>query len=164
MIVLKEISAHVAYCAQYNVFSMKELISTDGEKNEFFELQALMEKENPYVTVPDIGEDYNYIEYPFKQNQDGTYKIVYYDKVDKAGIDNQDGIYKFIQKPTEIVVSLDHVGSFDTIHETFYKIYQWIKEKGFVVTGTGRCCAIHGPWDRAHECDYVNECQVPICK
>lgn len=163
-IVIKEIPAHVAYCAQYDVSGMQDLVSVDGSKNVFYELQALMEAENPDVIVPEIGDDYNYVEYPFKENPDGTCRIVYYDKVDKMGTDNSDGAYKFVQKPEETVVSLDHIGKFETIHESFAKIYQWIEENGFTITGTGRSCAIHGPWDREHESDFVNECQVPICK
>lgn len=159
---IKTIPAHIAYCAEYDVSSMKELIDPNTDKNVFFELQYLMEKENPHVTVPEIGDDYNYVEYPFTVNEDGTYHIVYYDMVDKKGNDNPDGVYRFIEANETMVACAEHVGSSDTIDETFAALYDRIEKKGYRITGAGRSIAVHGPWDRENECDYVNECQVPI--
>ena len=70
-------------------------------------------------------------------------------------------IYK--DRPMEVTAACYmHQGPFDSFEEGFAVVMDWLKANGYGTEGKGRLSAIHGPWDRDNEADYVNECQIII--
>lgn len=161
-ITVKKIPSHVVYKAEYDIRGISDFFNLETGENYLYDLQYLMEAENPAVNVPDFDNDYNYFEYPYGRNGDGTIHVVYRDMVDRMGRDNAKGSYVFEEMPEIKAAVLEHTGSFDSVGEGFEKVYEWIRENGYEIAGKGRISAIHGPWDRDNENEYVNECQVPV--
>lgn len=161
---IRTIPAHVVYRAEYDVKGVDDFFDPETDRNILYDLQYLMEDENPDVHVPEDGEDYNYFEYPYPENPDGTVHIVYRDMVDVMGKDNADGAYAFEQVPEIEAAVLYHVGRFDSVGDGFARVYDWIEANGYEIAGPGRVSAIHGPWDRENPDEYANECQVPVRK
>ena len=139
-----------------------DFFNPETDENELYDLQLEMEADNPGVTVPEIGEDYNYFGYPVRRNADGTMHVVYSDLVDKMGSDSPSGSYRFFEVPEVTAACYMHQGPFDSFEEGFAVVMDWLKANGYGTEGKGRLSAIHGPWDRDNEADYVNECQIII--
>lgn len=161
-ITLKTIPAHVVYKAEYDIRGISDFFNLETGENFLYDLQYLMEAENRDVNVPDFDNDYNYFEYPYGSNGNGTIHVVYRDMVDKMGKDNAKGAYVFEQMPEIQAAVIAHTGPFDTVDRGFRKLYAWIRENGYEIAGKGRISAIHGPWDRENANEYVSECQVPV--
>lgn len=160
-IIIKKIPAHAVYTAEYDVDSLNDFFNPETGENILYDLQYLMEDENPDVHVPEDGEDYNYFEFPFPASGDKKH-VVYHDMVDKTGKDNPDGKYYFQEVPEITAATLMYQGPYDTIGEGFDQVFKWIEENGYCQDGVARASAVNGPWDRDDENDYVTECQVPV--
>ena len=161
-ITVKKIPAHTVYRAEYDVSSFMDFFDSETDGNILYDLQFEMEEDNPNVNVPEMGDDYNYFDYPVKGNADGTMHVVYNDMVDKAGKDSPKGSYRFASVPEVTAVCMEQKGPLDTFEEGFQNVLEWIRANGYETEGKGRISAIHGPWDRDNEDDYVNECQIII--
>lgn len=161
-VTIKQIPAHIVYSAEYDIEDFMDFFDLKTEANQLYDLQLEMEADNPDVIVPEIGEDYNYFEYPVKRNEDGTRHVVYCDMVDKMGKDSPKGSYRFVEVPEVTVACLMHKGAFNSFEEGFSELFDWLKDNGYETEGKGRISAINGPWDTESEEDYVNECQIII--
>ena len=161
-VTIRKIPAHVVYTAGYDVNSFMDFFDPETDSNRLYDLQLEMEADNPGVTVPEIGEDYNYFDYPICRNADGLMHVVYSDMVDVSGQDSPAGSYHFTDVPEVTAACYMHQGPFDTFEEGFAVVLDWIRANGYETEGKGRLSAIHGPWDRETEDEYVNECQIII--
>ena len=161
-VTIRKIPAHVVYTAEYDVNSFMDFFDPETDSNRLYDLQLEMEADNPGVTVPEIGEDYNYFDYPINRSADGLMHVVYSDMVDVAGQDSPAGSYRFAEVPEVTAACYMHQGAFDTFEEGFAVVLDWIRANGYETEGKGRLSAINGPWDRDSEDDYVNECQIII--
>ena len=161
-VTIRKIPAHIVYTAEYDVNSFNDFFDTETDENRLYDLQLEMEADNPGVTVPEIGEDYNYFDYPISRNSDGSMHVVYSDMVDVSGRDSPAGSYAFAEVPEVTAACCMHQGPFDTFEEGFAVVLEWLKANGYETEGKGRLSAIHGPWDRETEDEYVNECQIII--
>ena len=159
---IRKISACTVYRAEYDINGVEDFFNMDTGQNILYDLQYLMESENPDVIVPELGEDYNYFELPMKENPDGTRHIIYWDMTIGKGQDSPSGAYAFENAPEITAAVLVHKGSYDSIDTAFASVYDWIEKNGYTVDGPGRCSAIHGPWDRDDPEEFVNEIQVPV--
>ena len=63
-VTIRKIPAHIVYRAEYDVNSLMDFFNPETDENELYDLQLEMEADNPGVTVPEIGEDYNSDETP----------------------------------------------------------------------------------------------------
>ena len=159
---IRTIPAHIVYRAEYDVNSFMDFFNPETEENQLYDLQLEMEADNPGVTVPEIGEDYNYFDYPVARNGDGSMHVVYNDMVDVKGADSEAGSYRFFEVPEVTAACYMHKGPFDSFEEGFAVVLDWLKANGYETEGKGRLSAINGPWDRDSEDEYVNECQIII--
>lgn len=159
---IRKISACTVYRAEYDINGVEDFFNMDTGENMLYDLQYLMEAENPNVIVPELGDDYNYFEYPMEENQDGTRHIIYRDMTIGRGHDSPSGAYVFESAPEICAAVLLHKGPFNSIGTAFASVYDWIEKNGYTVDGPGRCSAIHGPWDRDDPEEFVNEIQVPV--
>jgi len=157
---IKIIPEHVAYTAEYKVNDYNDFYNEETGENMLAELDELMHSENPGVYVPEIPDDYNYFEHEAGQPVTSPMHIRYYDMVNKAGKDTDK--YKFVTVPEVKAATMMHEGPFETVGETYSKLYEWIVETGYFVNGPGRSSCIHGPWDRENRSEYLIEVQIPI--
>ena len=161
-ITIRKIPSCIVYTAEYDVPGVDSFFDEETGDNALYDLQYLMEAENPDVHVPDIPDDYNFFFYPLEKNPDGTIHVIYCDMVDKAGTDSPSGAYRFTEIPEIQAAVLMHKGAFDTIDKGFALVQQWVKDNGYEICGPGRISAVHGPWDREDPNEYVNELQIPV--
>ena len=161
-ITIRKIPAHIVYTAEYDIRSFMDFFDPETDANKLYDLQLEMEADNPDVMVPEIGEDYNYFEFPIRRSDDGTMHVVYRDMVDRMGKDSPSGSYQFKEMPAVTAACYLHKGPFDTFEDGFAAVLDWIRKNGYQTDGTGRLSAIHGPWDREREEEYANECQIII--
>ena len=163
-ITIKTIPSCIVYRAEYDLKSISDFFNMDTGDNMLYDLQYMMESENPGVIVPELGEDYNFFQLPMEENPDGTKHIVYRDMTIGMGVDSSCGAYRFETIPEITAASIFHLGPYETVESAFAYVMDWIFKNGYIAAGPGRCSAIHGPWDRDNPEDYVNEIQVPITK
>jgi len=161
-VTIRKIPAHIVYSAEYDIEDFMDFFDPETEANQLYDLQLEMEADNPDVIVPEIGEDYNYFQYPVRRNEDGTMHVVYCDMTDKVGKDSPKGSYHFVEVPEVTAACLMHKGPFNSFEEGFDELFDWLKNNGYETEGKGRISAINGPWDTESEEDYVNECQIII--
>jgi len=161
-VTIRKIPAHVVYSAEYDIMDFMDFFDPETGSNQLYDLQLEMEADNPAVTVPEIGEDYNYFEYPVKRNEDETMHVVYRDLVDRMGKDSPKGSYRFLEIPEVTAACLMHKGPFRSFEEGFAELFGWLKDNGYETEGKGRISAINGPWDTESEENYVNECQIIV--
>lgn len=161
---IRTIPSCTVYRAEYDLWSISDFFDMETGENILYELQHLMEAANPQVTVPELGEDYNFFQLPMGDNPDGTKHIIYRDMTIGRGKDSEDGAYVFETVPEITAATMLHEGPYQTVTEAFARVLDWIEAKGFTVAGPGRCSAIHGPWDRSRPAEFLNEIQVPVKK
>lgn len=159
---IRTIPGHIAYMAEYDIDSYYEFFDFETGDNQLQDLEDLMHSENPDVTVPEMPDDYNYFTHPMATIPEGKMHIKYYDMVEKSGVDNPDGKYRFVEVPEVKAAVIEHHGAFSKIANSIREIFELINEEGFTVSGDTRVSAIHGPWDRDSEEDYLMEIEVPI--
>ncbi len=162
IIEIREIPEHIAYMAEYDIESYYDFFDFETGGNHLQALEDLMHRENPEVVVPEIPDDYNYFTHPMGETPRGKMHIKYYDMVDKAGIDNPDGKYKFVTVPAIKAAVTQHTGSFSQVPKSFERIFKQIRKQGLTIVGDSRVSAIHGPWDCQTETEYLLEIQVPV--
>ncbi|MDD4199923.1 MAG: GyrI-like domain-containing protein [Eubacteriales bacterium] len=161
---IRTIPACVAYSAEYNLPGIGSFFNTETGENILYDLQHEMEADNPEVHVPDLGDDYNFFEYPPADNGDGTVHIRYFDMVDVKGKDSKTGAYRFCDVPEIKAATMMHQGYYDTLDAGFAKLYDWIEAKGYECCGKARISAINGSWNTENPDECVNELQVPVRK
>ena len=159
---IKEIPEHIAYTAEFDIDDYYDFFDFETDSNSLVNLEELMHRENPDVNVPEMPDDYNYFTHPRGVVPKGRMHIHYYDMVDRAGIDNADGKYRFVVVPKIRAACMMHRGSFRTIDKTIRSAFSEIGKAGFAVCGDSRISAIHGPWDRENLSDHLAEIQIPI--
>ncbi|MGN0702024.1 MAG: GyrI-like domain-containing protein [Lentihominibacter sp.] len=161
---IKTIPSCTVYRAEYDLNSISDFFNTETGENMLYDLQYMVEADNPDVKVPELGEDYNFFQLPLGQNSDGTKHIIYRDMTIGEGRNSKIGAYIFENIPEITAAAVMHYGPFETVEDAFAEVLDWITSKGYAVDGPGRCSAIHGPWDRENPEEYLNEIQVPIKK
>lgn len=159
---LRMIPGHIAYMAEYDIESYYDFFDFETGGNDLQELEDLMHLENPDVIVPEMPDDYNYFTHPQGTVPQGRMHIKYYDMVDRKGIDNADGKYKFVTVPEVKAAVTEHRGAFSQVADSLAKMLEQIESQGLIVCGDSRISAIHGPWDRQTEDEYLLEIQVPV--
>lgn len=159
---IKEIPEHIAYTAEFDIDDYYDFFDFETDSNSLVNLEELMHRENPGVNVPEIPDDYNYFTHPQGVVPKGRMHIHYYDMVDRAGMDNADGKYRFVVVPKIRAACMMHRGSFRDIDKTLRSAFLGIRKAGFTVCGDSRISAIHGPWDRESWSDHLVEIQIPI--
>lgn len=163
-ITIKTIPSCTVYRAEYDMESIDEFFNMETGENILYDLQMAMEAANPHVTVPELGEDYNFFQLPLGKNPDGTRHIIYRDMTIGRGRDSEDGAYVFETLPEITAAVMPHEGPYETVEEAFAQVLEWIEGNGYIAAGPGRCSAIHGPWDRDNPEKFLNEIQVPVKK
>jgi len=159
---LREIPEHIAYTAEYDVKSYNDFFDFETGENYLQNLEDLMHEENPDVVVPEIPDDYNYFTHPKGEVPQGKMHMKYYDMVDRKGKDNKEGKYKFVTVPGVKAVVVPWQGANSTIPQGIGEALSLAKKNGFEIAGDTRVSAIHGPWDRDDENEYLVEIQVPV--
>ena len=159
----RKIPACTVYTAEFDVSDFNSFFDFETGKNILYDLQYLMQNENPDVIVPEVNKgDYNFFEYPLEENPDGTKHFIYHDMVFRVGKDSPTDTYRFERMPEINAAVMLCQGPYDNIYEGFKTVYEWIEKKGHVIDGPGRVSAIHGPWDRDDPEGFLMELQVPI--
>ncbi|HRX43516.1 MAG TPA: GyrI-like domain-containing protein [Clostridia bacterium] len=159
----RKIPECTVYTAEFDVSDMNSFFDFETGINILYDLQYLMQEENPDVFVPEANQgDYNFFEYPMEDNPDGTKHFIYHDMVFSAGKDSPKGTYRFEQMPEINAAVMMCQGPYENIHKGFKVVYDWIEKNGHVIEGPGRISAVHGPWDRDDPEEFVMELQVPI--
>ncbi|MDO4868895.1 MAG: hypothetical protein Q4A65_01195 [Bacillota bacterium] len=159
---IREIPEHFAYTAEYIVDSYNDFFDVETGVNSLQDLEDLMHAENPGVVVPEIPDDYNYFVHPQGVVPEGKMQLSYYDMVDRKGIDNAEGKYRFVTVPAVKAAVIPWQGANTTVPEGIAKAFAIIKDAGLEIAGDTRVSAIHGPWDREDENEYLVEIQVPV--
>lgn len=159
---IRTIPAHIAYMAEYDIESYYDFFDFSTGANDLQDLEDLMHRENPDVAVPEMPDDYNYFTHPQGTVPQGKMHIKYYDMVDRKGIDNPDGKYKFVAVPEAKAAVTEHQGDFSKALDSLAKMFEQIEAQELTVCGDSRISAIHGPWDRKAEDEYLLEIQVPV--
>ncbi len=159
---IKDIPEHIAYTAEYDVDCYDDFFDFEAGTNSLQNLEDLMHEENPDVVVPEIPNDYNYFTHPAGVIPEGRMHIHYYDMVDRKGKDNPDGKYRFVTVPAVKAATMFWEGPNRTIPEGIARAFALIEEAGLEIAGDTRTSAIHGPWDREDEAEYLMEIQVPV--
>lgn len=157
------IPAHFAYEREYLINGYEDFFDEETGDNKLQELEDRMLAANPNVVIPESPNDYNYFIHDMDEDFKGTMHVIYRDMVENKGEDAQ-GDYRFVDVPEVEAVTAFHEGPYETIGDTFKKIYNWMNANGYEPAEGGRSSAIHGPWDRESPNDYVNEIQIPIKK
>ena len=88
--------------------------------------------------------------------------VVYYDMVDRKGKDNPDGKYRFVDRPQIKALVIPWEGPNPSVPEGIARAFALVKEAGLEIAGDTRVSAIHGPWDREDEKEYLVEIQIPV--
>ncbi len=152
------------YRAEYDLMSIDDFFNMETGENILYDLQLLVESENPEVSVPELGEDYNFFQLPMRENSDGTKHIIYRDMTIGMGNDSPTGAYFFETVPEVTAAVMLHRGPFESVDDAFAKVSDWISANEYVIAGLGRCSTVHGPWDRDNPEEFVNEIQIPVQK
>ena len=161
-LIIKDIPEHAAYTAEYDVDSYNDFFDVETGANILQDLEDLMHEDNPDVVVPEIPNDYNYFTHPAGVVPSARMHIHYYDMVDRKGRDNADGKYRFVDVPGIRAAVFPWEGPFDTVADGIAKAFALVEEAGLEIAGDTRTSAIHGPWDRENEAEYLMEIQVPV--
>lgn len=159
---IREIPAHIAYTAEYDVGSYNDFFDPQAGTNDLQDLEDLMHEDNPDVVVPEIPNDYNYFTHPAGIVPQSPMHVVYYDMVDRKGKDNPDGKYRFVDRPQIKALVIPWEGPNPSVPEGIARAFALVKEAGLEIAGDTRVSAIHGPWDREDEKEYLVEIQIPV--
>ncbi len=159
---IKSIPEHIAYTAEYDVDCYDDFFDVRTGTNSLQDLEDLMHEDNPDVVVPEIPDDYNYFTHPAGEVPGDRMHVRYYDMVDRKGKDNPDGKYRFVTVPAVRAATMLWEGPNRTMPEGIARAFALIKEAGLEIAGDTRTSAIHGPWDREDEAEYLMEIQVPV--
>ena len=159
---IKRIPKHIAYMAEYDIESYNDFFDLETGGNCLQDLEDLMRHENPDVIVPEIPNDYNYFTQPLNTPPHGKIHVKYYDMVNKAGSDSVDGKYRFVEVPEIKAAIALHKGSFSQIYCSLESISGKLAKENLAISGDVRISAIHGPWDKQTEDEYLLEIQIPV--
>ena len=61
-----------------------------------------------------------------------------------------------------IVACIFHKGSYNTLHESYAMLLQYIEENGYEICGNVRESYIDGVWNKESENDWLTEIQIPV--
>ncbi|MCR5035596.1 MAG: hypothetical protein K6B42_09320 [Clostridia bacterium] len=159
---IRVIPEHIAYTAEYDVDCYDDFFDVSTGANDLQDLEDLMHEDNPDVVVPEIPNDYNYFTHPAGEVPEGGMHVRYYDMVDRKGRDDSEGRYRFVTVPVVRAAVMIWKGPNRTIPKGIARAFALVKEAGFEIAGDTRVSAIHGPWDREDENEYLVEIQVPV--
>lgn len=159
---IRVIPGHIAYTAEYDVGCYDDFFDVAAGTNSLQDLEDLMHETNPDVVVPDIPDDYNYFTHPAGKVPEGRMHVRYFDMVDRFGKDDPEGRYRFVSVPEARCAVLSWQGPNATVSEGIARAFALVEEAGFEIAGDTRVSAIHGPWDREDEAEYLVEIQVPV--
>lgn len=159
---IKVIPAHIVYTREYAIKDYNDFFDEETGDNILADLEELVLLQNPQVHVPDMPDDYNYFTHSKGEIPGQNMNVTYSDMVDARGADSAE--YSFRSVPETTVAAMLHKGPFETIGETYQKIYDWIESSEYEVLGGGRSSTIDGPWNRDSREDYLTEVQIPVIK
>ena len=60
--------------------------------------------------------------------------------------------------------SIIHKGKYENLQEAYAYAVNYVKEKGYSISGPIREVYIHGCWDEGNEDNYLTEIQIPFVK
>ena len=157
---LKEIPAHIAYTAGYDINDYNDFFNEKTGVNLLQVLSDRVEAENPHIKIPEIPDDYNYFSHEAGKPVTSPMHVEYFDMVNTFGTDCPS--YRFVQVAAILAATAEHSGPFELVGETYDFLYRWIESNGYEIAGDGRSEAIHGPWDRDNRKEYLLEVQIPV--
>jgi len=159
---IRDIPEHIAYTAEYDVDSYDDFFDPATGENRLQDLEDYMHEDNPDVIVPEIPNDYNYFTHPAGVVPSGRMHVRYFDMVDRFGKDDPEGSYRFVAVPAVRAAVIPWEGPNPTVPEGIAHAFALVKEAGMQPAGDTRVSAIHGPWDREDEKEYLVEIQIPV--
>lgn len=107
-----------------------------------------------------IEPDYRFMEYLDDEYRERKIKARYSQAITKIG--NKNSKLKFKELPSSTVVSVYHKGAYDSFHETYLYVLEYINTHGYEMNGHIRECYINGYWNTANINDWLTEIQIPI--
>lgn len=159
---IKTIPAHIAYHTEYDINDYMDFFDEKSGENALQVLADKVERENTNLRVPPIPGDYNYFTHEAGAPVVFPAHVGYYDMVTDFGVDTDE--YAFVRVPEVTAAVVPYKGALRNIGCAYEFAYGWIRENGYEIAGDGRSSAIHGPWDRDNEEEYLTEVQIPVKK
>ena len=104
--------------------------------------------------------DYCYITYEAEQYQEIDVELEYVEAVSEFGVESEN--IKFKTVPAIKAISVTHKGAYAKLGEAYAYAVNYVREKGYTISGKIREVYIHGCWDYESENDYETEIQVPV--
>ena len=96
-----------------------------------------------------------------KEYQPTNIDIEYCEQVEEMGTDSSIIQFKRLDAvPTAICMK--HYGPYDRFYESYTKLFKYIDEQGYKITGHPRCCYIDGIWNQADPEKWLSIIQVPV--
>ena len=87
--------------------------------------------------------------------------IEYCEQVEEMGTDS--AIIKFKQLPeTAQAVCMKHYGPYDRFYESYTKVFKYIEEQGYLITGNPRTVYVDGIWNQEDPEKWLSIIQVPV--
>lgn len=83
--------------------------------------------------------------------------------VEEKGVDSDIIQFKVLPE-VPIAVCILHKGAYETLGESYAKIFREIETLGYEINGLAREHYIDGIWSGLQPCDYLTEIQVPVKK
>ncbi|MFW5779957.1 MAG: GyrI-like domain-containing protein, partial [Bacillota bacterium] len=72
-------------------------------------------------------------------------------------------ILKFITLPAvKTAATIEHKGSYDTLCESYNRIFKWVKDNNYKIAGNPRESFIDGIWNKENPDEWLTEIQIPI--
>lgn len=87
--------------------------------------------------------------------------IEYCEQVEEIGTDSAIVQFKRLDE-VPMAVCMLHYGPYDRFYESYAKIYHYIEENGYKVTGMTRVSYIDGVWNQEDPEKWLSIFQVPV--
>ena len=107
-------------------------------------------------------KNYCYVTYTAKEYKERDVELEYVEEVESFGVENE--TIKFRQDPEIRALSIIHKGKYENLQEAYAYAVNYVKEKGYSISGPIREVYIHGCWDEENEDNYLTEIQIPFVK
>lgn len=112
-------------------------------------------------TCPEPGYCYT-IEHS-KEYQANQIDIEYCEQVNEKGTDSE--LIQFKEIPAvPTAVCMNHSGSYENLPTSFARLFAYVEENGYKITGAPRCNYIDGVWNKTSESEWLTEIQMPVSK
>lgn len=144
---------------KYLVYYKHGVINTMADLFDFV-LQAGKECNENNPTLKCL--DYCYVTYTAKEYKEKDIELEYVEAVQNIGVDSQN--VKFRIDPEITAISVTQKGAYKNLPKAYAFALNYVKEKGYDISGPIREVYIHGCWDSNNEDNYLTEIQIPIKK